>query len=268
MVITVILCAYLQYAIGKAFVNLRQSRLLADNRDSNAPTASCSDHQARSRIGSPPHAGTVLNLVHVHTRGRRQPRPVVAPPRLQTSKASPLRTTLSTSRLSSRALRFVAAPTQRWCDVQPSSPSQTRRGGSHVPCSSHTLARPPPTCEADSFRGAGKMVRFTDEEEDAMTDEDEVDYSDDAAGEGEGEGDGQDESDSSVFGNKVVHILNCKYCTRHLCKRAMRALLLADLKVELFSTDGAPNHGCALVNDAYLTGRCRCVISDVACLGW
>ena len=48
------------------------------------------------------------------------------------------------------------------------------------------------------------MVRFTSEE-DVRTDEDDVDYSDDAAEEGAD----HDESSSAVFGNKVVHILNC-----------------------------------------------------------
>lgn len=109
------------------------------------------------------------------------------------------------------------------------------------------------------------MVRFDNmDDADDLTVDSEYD-SDGASSAGEDRD--QDESESSVFGNKLVHILSCRYCSRHLCKRAMRALLLADLKVELFSTDGTPKEGCALVNEPYLTGRCQCVISDVACLG-
>ena len=107
------------------------------------------------------------------------------------------------------------------------------------------------------------MVRFAHEDDDG---DDLFDSGDEYSDSGDASEDAG--ADSSVFGNKLVHILNCKFCTRQLCTRAMRALLLADLKVELFSTDGAPLQGCALVNDAYLTGRCQCVISDVACLGW
>eukprot|EP00039_Didymoeca_costata_P021853 m.345590 g.345590 ORF g.345590 m.345590 type:complete len:180 (+) comp26793_c0_seq1:137-676(+) len=71
----------------------------------------------------------------------------------------------------------------------------------------------------------------------------------------------------SVFGHKIVHELSCHYCTRELSRRGMRALLLADTDVELFSTDGPPLHGCALIGESYSTRQCQCVISDVACLG-
>ena len=48
----------------------------------------------------------------------------------------------------------------------------------------------------------------------------------------------------------------------------MKALLLADTKTELYSTDRAPEDGVAAVNDGYTTSSCDCIISDVACLGW
>lgn len=39
------------------------------------------------------------------------------------------------------------------------------------------------------------------------------------------------------------------------------------MAVELFSTDVPPS-GVSLVNDDYMTRKCRCRIRDVACLGW
>lgn len=47
----------------------------------------------------------------------------------------------------------------------------------------------------------------------------------------------------------------------------MKAILLADMAVELFSTDIPPS-GVSLVNDDYQTRKCHCRIRDVACLGW
>lgn len=43
-----------------------------------------------------------------------------------------------------------------------------------------------------------------------------------------------------AFQAKTVVKLECKYCERCVCARGMRALLLADTKVELFSTDLPP----------------------------
>ncbi|KAJ3315220.1 Protein fam72a [Blyttiomyces sp. JEL0837] len=49
------------------------------------------------------------------------------------------------------------------------------------------------------------------------------------------------------------------------CKRGMKAILLADTNVELFSTDSPPI-GVQMVNDDYVTRNCHCRIRDVACL--
>lgn len=70
----------------------------------------------------------------------------------------------------------------------------------------------------------------------------------------------------SHFRYKVVCELSCRSCQRLLCIRGMKAILLADTKVELFSTD-TPPLGVALVNDDYMTENCHCRIHDVACLG-
>lgn len=43
------------------------------------------------------------------------------------------------------------------------------------------------------------------------------------------------------FKNKCVTQVNCVYCDSLLCTRGMKAVLLADTEVELFSTDIPPN---------------------------
>jgi hypothetical protein len=69
------------------------------------------------------------------------------------------------------------------------------------------------------------------------------------------------------FRSKVVCVLDCKHCDMEVCRRGMKAILLADMNVELFSTD-APPYGVQLVNEDYRTRNCFCRIRDVACLGW
>ncbi|TPX59026.1 hypothetical protein SpCBS45565_g07854 [Spizellomyces sp. 'palustris'] len=68
------------------------------------------------------------------------------------------------------------------------------------------------------------------------------------------------------FRSKVVCELTCRHCTAVVCRRGMKAILLADMNIELFSTDVPPN-GVQLVNDDYQTRNCFCRIRDVACLG-
>lgn len=47
---------------------------------------------------------------------------------------------------------------------------------------------------------------------------------------------------NASFKTKQVFFLECAFCWATVCKRAMKAVLLADSKVELFSTD-APERG-------------------------
>lgn len=70
----------------------------------------------------------------------------------------------------------------------------------------------------------------------------------------------------SQFHSKVVCQLSCKSCDSLLCRRGMKAILLADTKVELYSTDTPPK-GVQLVGPDYMTRNCHCCIRDVACLG-
>lgn len=72
---------------------------------------------------------------------------------------------------------------------------------------------------------------------------------------------------ANPFRYKIVCRLNCRFCDRLLCVRAMKAILLADTKVELFSTDAPPSSDVALINDDYATDNCQCRIHDIACLG-
>ncbi|KAI8326545.1 hypothetical protein GQ54DRAFT_319159 [Martensiomyces pterosporus] len=67
--------------------------------------------------------------------------------------------------------------------------------------------------------------------------------------------------------SKNVCRLYCRYCHSNVCTRGMRALLLADNRIELFSTDMPPMLRIQLVGVDYTTRSCRCKIRNVACLG-
>ncbi|KAI8913476.1 FAM72 protein-domain-containing protein [Gorgonomyces haynaldii] len=69
------------------------------------------------------------------------------------------------------------------------------------------------------------------------------------------------------FRSKAVCQLNCKFCNIAICHRGMKAILLADTRVELFSTDHVVDGRVQLVGSDYMTRNCNCRIRDVACLG-
>merc|ERR1719198_54699 len=71
---------------------------------------------------------------------------------------------------------------------------------------------------------------------------------------------------SQQFRSKAVCQLFCKFCCNEVCKRGMKAILLGDISIELFSTDLPPTTAVELVNDEYTTQSCQCRIRDVACL--
>lgn len=68
------------------------------------------------------------------------------------------------------------------------------------------------------------------------------------------------------FRSKSVCRLFCNTCSTAVCNRGMKAMLLADTKVELYSTD-TPPRSVQLVYDDYVTQNCYCRIRNVACLG-
>ncbi|KNC74418.1 hypothetical protein SARC_13032 [Sphaeroforma arctica JP610] len=65
---------------------------------------------------------------------------------------------------------------------------------------------------------------------------------------------------------KIVRELFCIHCDSFLSRRGMRAILLGDTNVELFSTDIAPKKSVGLVGEDYVTKNCLCRIKDIACL--
>ncbi|KAI8810501.1 protein FAM72A [Cladochytrium replicatum] len=69
------------------------------------------------------------------------------------------------------------------------------------------------------------------------------------------------------FRSKSVYQINCASCNQVLCQRGMKAILLANINVTLFSTDVLPEGRVELVNDIYPTSQCKCKIREIACLG-
>ncbi|KAJ3243080.1 Protein fam72b [Chytriomyces hyalinus] len=67
------------------------------------------------------------------------------------------------------------------------------------------------------------------------------------------------------FRSKAVCELFCRHCDEVVCTRGMKAILLGDTRVELFSTDSPPCR-VQLVENDYMTRNCQCRIRDVACL--
>lgn len=74
-------------------------------------------------------------------------------------------------------------------------------------------------------------------------------------------------NNNNALRNKIVYKLNCTYCKASVCERAMRAILLADTKVELYSTD-IPPKAVVTMNEDRMTGGCNCKIRDTVCMGW
>ncbi|KAG0260223.1 Protein fam72a [Mortierella polycephala] len=58
--------------------------------------------------------------------------------------------------------------------------------------------------------------------------------------------------------------MDCRYCSAVVCLRGMKAMLLADTTVELYSTDYPPG-SVQLIDKDYTTSNCKCKIRDVAC---
>lgn len=69
---------------------------------------------------------------------------------------------------------------------------------------------------------------------------------------------------TSPLRNKIVYQLRCSYCWQKVCNRAMKAILLADTKIELYSTDIPPVQLHMLEEDR-MTQGCNCRIRDTVC---
>lgn len=70
----------------------------------------------------------------------------------------------------------------------------------------------------------------------------------------------------SPLRNKIVYQLECAYCCQRVCHRAMKAILLADTKIELYSTDIPPAQ-LVLMDEDRMTQGCHCRIRDTVCVG-
>lgn len=81
-----------------------------------------------------------------------------------------------------------------------------------------------------------------------------------------GRGHGHGGSRPNLLRNKIVFELSCRGCATRVCNRAMKAILLADTKIELYSTDIPPTP-VHLLDEDRLTQGCHCRIRDTACLG-
>ncbi|XP_077983257.1 protein FAM72B-like [Glandiceps talaboti] len=68
-----------------------------------------------------------------------------------------------------------------------------------------------------------------------------------------------------AFKAKTVLELQCKFCENTVCSRGMKAILLADTSVELFSTDFPTKLHVDVFGATYTTPSCSCRIRDVAC---
>ncbi|XP_063811233.1 protein FAM72A [Pseudophryne corroboree] len=71
---------------------------------------------------------------------------------------------------------------------------------------------------------------------------------------------------SSIFKEKHVSLLCCRFCKQVLCTRGMKAELLMDTDQEMFSTDIPPSNTVDFVGSCYYLEACRCKLKNVACL--
>ena len=65
---------------------------------------------------------------------------------------------------------------------------------------------------------------------------------------------------------KAVCKMTCKFCSVVVSYRGLKAILLANSKVELYSTDQPPLN-VGLIDNDYVTKSCKCSIRDHACFG-
>ncbi|XP_023496213.1 protein FAM72A isoform X2 [Equus asinus] len=73
---------------------------------------------------------------------------------------------------------------------------------------------------------------------------------------------------SRGFRERRVCVLRCRFCAQVLSARGMKAVLLADTDVDLFSTDIPPTDAVDFIGRCYFTEICKCKLKDIACLKW
>ncbi|XP_027273476.1 protein FAM72A isoform X3 [Cricetulus griseus] len=75
-------------------------------------------------------------------------------------------------------------------------------------------------------------------------------------------------ANNCTFKDRCVSILCCKFCKQVLSCRGMKAVLLADTDIDLYSTDIPPTDTVDFIGRCYFTGICKCKLKDIACLKW
>ncbi|XP_049631094.1 protein FAM72C-like [Suncus etruscus] len=72
------------------------------------------------------------------------------------------------------------------------------------------------------------------------------------------------------FKDRCVSILCkfCKFCKQVLSYSGIKAVLLADREIDLFSTDISPTNAVDFVGRCYFTKICKCKLKNIACLKW
>jgi len=68
------------------------------------------------------------------------------------------------------------------------------------------------------------------------------------------------------FGKNSVYILDCRACGETVCRRGMLAVLVADGRTELFSTDRYDRSSVGVIPDVFTTEKCKCRIQHLGCL--
>ncbi|KAL5014668.1 hypothetical protein ScPMuIL_008938 [Solemya velum] len=67
------------------------------------------------------------------------------------------------------------------------------------------------------------------------------------------------------FRKKPVYCLDCCFCGSTVCRRGMKAILLADTKTELFSTDVPDRSEVDVTCELFYTDNCQCEVEHMAC---
>ncbi|XP_033098756.1 protein FAM72A-like [Anneissia japonica] len=63
---------------------------------------------------------------------------------------------------------------------------------------------------------------------------------------------------------RVIKLL-CKFCDTCICNRGMKAVLLADTNVQMYSTDMPPSGKVDVMGKSFSTPNCDCKIKEAGC---
>uniref|UniRef100_A0A8C0GG18 Protein FAM72A n=1 Tax=Chelonoidis abingdonii TaxID=106734 RepID=A0A8C0GG18_CHEAB len=69
-----------------------------------------------------------------------------------------------------------------------------------------------------------------------------------------------------TFKDRCVSVLCCRFCQQVLSSRGMKAVLLANTEIDLYSTDIPPTSTVDFIGSCYFTDICKCKLKNIACL--